>query len=309
MPNKIPIILDCDPGVDDAFALFYAMAEETFDIRLITTVSGNVSVDHTTDNAQHLVAMAGKDIKIAKGAKRPLVAEAFHATNVHGNNGMGDYIYKDNIKAPLSQEHALEAMVKVLEDSDIPVTIIAIGPLTNIALLFMNYPHLMGKIKVLSIMGGGLKGGNTTRAAEFNFLSDPEAAQMVFQSEVPIIMAGLDVTEQAYIDKTHLEQIRSSSHIGAFLAEVIVTARKQNPNHFRTSLHDVVSCMFLTQPELFEYETLNVVIETQGLYTRGMSVADRRLWRREEGNVKVLTHVKHRAFLDHLCKQLEYYND
>lgn len=301
------LIIDCDPGVDDAFALFYAMADEAFYIPLITTVSGNVNVDITTENARRIVMMANKTIEIAKGADRPLVAEPFYATYIHGNNGMGDYQFKDDIMAPLSKLNAVQALKHHLTTASEPVIIAAVGPLTNIAHLIMLHPELIEKIECLSIMGGGLKGGNTTPAAEFNFLVDPEAAQIVFNSEIPIIMAGLNVTEQAFIDKTHLDDIKNTGPIGEFLSEVIVSARRQNSVNFRTSLHDVVSIMVLNHEDIFEYETLKVVIETQGLYTRGMSVADRRLGNREEGTAKVLTHIDHDQFLDLLYARLRTY--
>ena len=301
------LIIDCDPGVDDAFALFYAMADEAFHIPLITTVSGNVNVDITTENARRIVVMANKKIEIAKGADKPLVAEPFYATYIHGNNGMGDYQFKDDNLAPLSELSAVQALKHHLTQAVEPVTIAALGPLTNIAHLIMLHPELIEKIECLSVMGGGLKGGNTTPAAEFNFLVDPEAAQIVFNSNIPIIMAGLNVTEQAFIDKTHLDDIKNTGPIGEFLSEVIVAARRQNSVNFRTSLHDVVSIMVLNHEEIFEYETLKIVIETQGLYTRGMSVADRRLANREEGKVKVLTKINHDRFLDLLYSKLRTY--
>lgn len=307
--KKKPIIIDCDPGVDDTFAIFYALADETLDVKLITTVSGNVDVDKTTLNAQRIVAMAGNNVEIARGAERPLIAEPIYAYDIHGNNGMGDYVFKEDIFAPLSDRPALEAMANVLQKSEEKVVICPIGPLTNIAQLLMLYPKLKEKIDFLSIMGGSLKGGNTNAAAEFNFLADPEAANIVFNSGVPIIMAGLDVTEKAYIDKSHLDRIRSTGKIGSFLAEMIVKARKNiDGENFELSLHDVVSIIAVNNLNLFDYEELKVVIETQGLYTRGMSLADRRILWREEGDTKVLIDLDHHEFINLLCKKLESYH-
>ncbi|QIK69634.1 nucleoside hydrolase [Erysipelothrix sp. HDW6C] len=305
--EKKTIIIDCDPGVDDTFALFYAMAERNLNIKLITTVSGNVNVDITTTNARRIVAMANRDIEIAQGADRPLVAEPFYATYIHGQNGMGNYTFTEDVFAPLSERRAVDAMRDVIMTSESKIVLVAVGPLTNVATLFLMYPETKNRIEYLSIMGGGLKGGNTNIAAEFNILVDPEAASIVFTSGVPIIMAGLDVTEKSYIDKTHLERIAQTSEIGYFLSEVIVAARRQMSNDFRTSLHDVVSVMAIHNLEIFEYETLHVVIETQGMYTRGMTIADQRLAGRESGNVKVLKNVNHPAFLDLLCEKLETY--
>lgn len=301
------VIIDCDPGVDDAFALFYAMAQENLDILCVSTVSGNVNVEITTDNARRLVAMAKKNIEVAKGANHPLIGEPFYASYIHGNNGMGDHQYANDDKAALSEMSAVEALYEHLKRSDEPVSLIAMGPLTNIAILLLRYPEIKEKIEVLSLMGGGLKGGNTTAAAEFNFFVDPEAARVVFESGINIIMAGLDVTEKAYIDKTHLDSIRNTSPIGSFLADVIVAARKQNSIDFRTSLHDVVAVMALDYLNIFKYKELAVNIETQGHYSRGMTIADQRLHSPEKGAVKVLLDVDHEQFLNLLYQALAVY--
>lgn len=306
--TKRKIILDCDPGVDDTFALFYAMAHESLDIQLISSVSGNVDIEKTTLNARRIVAMANRDIEIVKGANEPLISKPFYADYIHGKNGLGGYEFKEDILAPLSDRNAIEAMRDVIMTSSDKVTIVAVGPFTNIAKLLVMYPEVKVNIEAISVMGGGLKGGNTTKAAEFNVFVDPEAAHIVFRSGLPIIMAGLDVTEKSYIDETHLERIANTSSVGKFLSEVIVAARSIKKNaSFRTSLHDVVAVMVLTHPEYFKSEMLAVYIETQGVHTRGMSVADRRLHEREEGFVKVLLDVDHAAFLDELCERLSSY--
>lgn len=301
------IIIDCDPGVDDTFALFYAFAQDHLNIPLVCSVSGNVDVEYTTENLRRVVAMQDRKPLVAKGANRPLVSEPFYATYIHGKNGMGGYQFKDDKLAPLSSMSAVKAMFDVISKSSEKITLVAVGPLTNIAQLFMDHPEVKTKIELLSIMGGGLKGGNTNIAAEFNFLVDPEAAKYVFDQEVPIMMAGLDVTEKAFIDETHLRRIAESSDIGKFLSEVILGARGQDALGFRTSLHDVVSVMALDHLEIYEYEDLHVVIETEGVYTRGMSIADQRLRNRIEGNVRVLRDIDHDRFMDLLCESLEYY--
>lgn len=306
--KRRPIIIDCDPGVDDTFALFYAFACKELDVRLVSSVSGNVDVEKTTVNARRVAAMAKYDVEIVKGANQPLIAKPFYADYIHGKNGMGGYEFKDDNLAPLSDKNAIEALRDAILSSDEKVTLVAVGPFTNIAKLFLTYPEVKENIQEISIMGGGLKGGNTTVCAEFNVFVDPEAAHVVFESGLPIIMAGLDVTEKSFIDKSHLDRIANTGTIGKFLSDVIVAARSANNDaSFRTSLHDVVSVMVLTHPEFFEYETLRVRVETQGKYTRGMTVADKRLHNREEGNIKVLNNVNHDAFLDELCEKLESY--
>lgn len=305
--KKRPIIIDCDPGIDDSFALFYAFASQDLDVKLVSAVSGNVDIEKTSTNARRVVAMANYDVEVVKGAQRPFVSEPFYADYVHGKNGMGGYEFKEDVMAPLSNKNAIEALRDTILNSKEKITLVAVGPFTNIALLFQMYPEVKENIELISIMGGGLKGGNTTACSEFNVFVDPEAAHIVFESGLPIIMAGLDVTEKAYIDKTHLDRIKNASPIGAFLAEVIKLARQQSDDTFRTSLHDVVSVMVLEHPEIFTGETLNVKVETQGVHTRGMTIADRRLHFREKGNVHVLLDVDHEKFLDELIEKLARY--
>ncbi|GAA0370965.1 hypothetical protein GCM10008932_22980 [Alkalibacterium iburiense] len=178
--KKRPIILDCDPGVDDAFAIAMAFLEDDLDVRAIHTVAGNVTVEHTTKNARGLVKVLGVDVPIAKGASGPLICDPHFAAEVHGENGFGGVELTD--LAPLSEQTAMESYVTLLSEADEKVTIVATGPLTNLALLIKSYPHLLEKIDCISLMGGGLKGGNTTSAAEFNFFYDPHAAHIVFSS-------------------------------------------------------------------------------------------------------------------------------
>lgn len=303
MKKKI-LIIDCDPGIDDAFALFYAMAEERLDLRLITTVSGNVDVNKTTRNAQRIVAMANKNIDIARGADQPLVAPPFYAANVHGENGMGNYEFPNNeVLAPLLKESAVEAMYRVLSEASEPVIIAPVGPLTNIAELLIVHPDIKNKIDHLAIMGGGLKGGNTTPAAEFNFYVDPEAAALVFQSGIPIVMAGLDVTETASLRKEHMEKLSSFGDVGKFLADVVCNMNGEK------ELHDAIAIMSIFEMEDFSYEDLHISIETQGIHCRGYSLADQKMNNRQAPNARVILSLNHSKFIEKLYKNLEYYKD
>lgn len=181
--NCIPVIFDCDPGIDDAVALAVAFASPQLDILAVTSVAGNVSIERTTRNARTILTTLGTKSRIYRGAEGPIMPVPVHeAERVHGKTGLGNYALPEEELHPLEAENALDGMRRILEESPEKVSIIAVGPLTNIALLLRAYPHLKTKIERISLMGGGLSTGNYSAAAEFNIVCDPEAAEIVFQS-------------------------------------------------------------------------------------------------------------------------------
>lgn len=278
----IPVIFDCDPGIDDAVALAVAFASPALDIRAVTTVAGNVGIAHTTRNARAVLATLGVKSLIYRGAEGPLMPVPIHeAEAVHGKTGLGNYTLPEEQLHPLEKESALDGMRRILEQSPEKITIIAVGPLTNIALLLKAYPHLKEKIERISLMGGGLSTGNCSAAAEFNIICDPEAAEIVFQSGIPIIMAGLDVTHQARMSGRDMKALREIGNpVSAMLADTLafyfgVMPDMDDPNS-RDCLHDVVAVLALTRPEILRGCDLNVVVETGGCYCRGYTLADLR---------------------------------
>ncbi|NLC54374.1 MAG: nucleoside hydrolase [Erysipelothrix sp.] len=303
--EKEIVVIDCDPGIDDAYALLYALADKNLDVRLVSTVSGNVNVDVNTKNAQRIVKMANKNIPIVKGATRPLVKAAHYAEHVHGKNGMNNYIYKNDEMAELLEISVLKAYYQVISKAEKPVIIAAIGPLTNIAKLLLTYPDIKNKIKYLTIMGGGLKGGNTTIAAEFNFYADPEAAKIVLESGLPIIMAGLDVTEKTIVSQKLLEDLKALNPIGEFLYDIL-DPKSSYMQIDKGSLHDVVALMAINNLDIFSFENLDVYVETNEGLTRGMSVADRRM-NSKNGKVKVLVDVDIKRFNQELINKIKSY--
>lgn len=305
--DKEIVLIDCDPGVDDAYALLYALADESLDVRLIATVSGNVPVDVTTDNAQRIVAMTKKNVPIVKGSKRPLLKKPHYAENIHGKNGMNNYIYPNDNKAPLLDEDVLTAYRRIIMSANKPVVISATGPLTNIARLFLTYPEVKDKIKLLSVMGGGLKGGNTTFAAEFNFYVDPDAASIVFDSGVEIIMAGLDVTEKATITNEFLSEISQLNDKGKFLAD-IMTNDSPYVKMDSGCLHDVVALMAIKHLDIFQYQNIDIYIETEEGLTRGMTIKDFRTENENKGKVKVLLDLDINAFRSELKEKIKNYS-
>lgn len=287
------VIIDCDPGIDDAFALTVAHFEKQLEICAITTVAGNVSIENTTNNALGLMHVLGLDIPVYKGSHEPLVYEPFFASEVHGHNGFGG-VHISHQKQPESQS-ALEGMVKILRESTDKITLVALGPLTNIALLLKGYPELKEKIECISLMGGGLKGGNTTIAGEFNFYVDPHAAHIVFNSDVDIIMAGLDVTEIGNINREAIETIRDhGGEVGKLLYDISQVSFNFSNTFYRSEkihLHDVMAVLYLTQPDLFKVEKHFVEIAYEDNRMRGLSLADVRPRSQQLPNATVMVDV------------------
>lgn len=268
-----PIIIDCDPGIDDALAILLAIASEELDVKLITTCAGNQTIEKITSNALKLVSFIGEEqIEVAKGADKPLLRDLVVAPEAHGDSGLGE-IELGEPSCSVSNRSALEAMRDVILTSDQKVTIVAIGPLTNVALLVKSYPEVVHKIEQLSIMGGACFGGNRTPVAEFNIYVDPEAAQIVFKSGIPITMFGLDVTHQVPMFKEEIERIR---HIGNQTGEIVTGMLDFYFRDDRVdAIHDPCAVAYLIDPTLFTLVPCNVEIETKGEFTRGQTVVDK----------------------------------
>lgn len=308
---KQKIIIDCDPGIDDAMALVYAVASDKFDILAVHTVAGNVNVDYTTSNARAVMGfLNAHDIPVCQGSNIPLVVKPTFADDIHGVNGMGGYEFDPDVSAPLSEKTALESYVDILENTEDKVTIVAIGPLTNLAILLRAYPHLTDKIEQIAIMGGGIKGGNITSAAEFNFYVDPHAAHVVMHSGLPIILAGLDVTEEARLFEEDLKEIQSlNSKLGSWMLEVnsvsigvydsLGYGRSCTPN-------DVVPLMYLVRPDIFEVADMTIDV-SYSEDTRGMTYVDRRIRLPLAPNSKVIMAVNKDAFREEYKESIEHY--
>ena len=312
MEKKIPVIIDCDPGIDDSLALVVAFSLPELDVKAVTTVAGNVSIENVTNSARAVLGTIGVKSKIYKGAAGPLMAlDVIDAATVHGATGLGGYSLAEEHWHPLEEMSALDGQRKILEESEEPVTIIAVGPLTNIAILLKAYPELKSKIKKFSIMGGGLYTGNHTPAAEFNILADPEAAHIVYSSGIPIIMAGLDVTHKARLYEKDLEEISGINNPAAKMMHKVIGFNLQAAKQYYdfVCMHDVCSVLVLLYPDMFKGEDLNVVVETTGRYTRGYTMADLRLRRRsKETNCHVLLDIDGERFLNEVLKAIKSYS-
>ncbi|QOH80604.1 pyrimidine-specific ribonucleoside hydrolase RihA [Plesiomonas shigelloides] len=314
MDKALPIIIDCDPGHDDAIALILALASPKLNVLAVTTSAGNQTPDKTLRNALRILTLLGRhDIPVAGGAPKPLLRELIIADNVHGESGLDGPALPEPGFAPQALT-AIELMAKTLRASIEPVTLVPTGPLTNIALLLSAHPELKAKIARIVLMGGSAGPGNWTPAAEFNIYVDPEAAEMVFSAGVPITMCGLDVTHAAQVMDEDIERIRAITNpIARTVAELLdffmIYHRDPKWGFVGAPLHDPCTIAWLLRPELFTGIECHVSVETQGQYTVGMTVVDRYRLSPHEPNATVLLSVERQGFIDLLVEQLQAYSE
>lgn len=305
----LPIILDCDPGHDDAIALILALASPELELKAVTTSAGNQTPEKTLRNALRILTLLQRsDIPVAGGAVKPLMRELIIADNVHGESGLdGPELPEPNF-AP-QQCNAVELIAKTLRESAEPVTIVATGPLTNIALLLTSHAELQPKIARIVIMGGAAGLGNWTPAAEFNIYVDPEAAEIVFQSGLPMVMAGLDVTHRAQIMSEDIERFRQLGNpVAAVVADLLdffMEYHKQEKWGFQGApLHDPCTIAWLIKPSMFTCVERWVGVETQGKYTQGMTVVDYYGLTNNAPNTTVMMDIDRQAFVDLLVERV-----
>ncbi len=309
MNGRIPVILDGDPGHDDAIAWVLAASSPLLDIRLVTSVCGNQTIEKTTYNAGRVLALIGLNVPLAMGRVKPLVADARVAPSVHGASGLDGPVLPEPNKQPVGRD-ACAMMAQVLETSVEPVVLVSTGPLTNVAALLLLYPQLKPKIRAIYLMGGGIRYGNWTPAAEFNILVDPEAADVVFTSGLPITMAGLDVTERALVFPEDFERIRA---VGNPVAKVVADWLDffydfhRSIGYAGAPVHDAVAVAALIKPEIMTIQSMYVAIETTGDYCRGMTVGDPLgIWQKP-ANARVILNIDREAFVDLLVTAAEHY--
>ncbi|CAJ1854999.1 pyrimidine-specific ribonucleoside hydrolase RihA [Aeromonas hydrophila] len=305
----LPVILDCDPGHDDAIALILALASPELKVLAVTTSAGNQTPDKTLNNALRILTLLGRDdIPVAAGAPKPLARELIIADNVHGESGLDGPTLPDPAFAPVVMT-ALELMAKCLRESPEPVTLVPTGPLTNIALLLAAHPELKSKIARIVLMGGAAGAGNWTPAAEFNIYVDPEAADMVFKSGLPITMCGLDVTHEAQVMDEDIERVRAITNpvaqcVAGLLDFFMIYHRDPKWGFAGAPLHDPCTIAWLLAPALFHGVECRVDIETGGTHTSGMTVVDRYGLTGKAANALVLLGLDRAGFIDLLVTRL-----
>jgi inosine-uridine nucleoside N-ribohydrolase len=270
------IIIDTDPGVDDAMAIFLALRSPELKVEAITAVSGNVPLAFTLPNALRLVEIAGHpEVPVAGGAAFPLVRRLVTAAYVHGNNGLGGVEFPEAKIKPVP-ETATELIRRIVRANPGEITIAAVGPLTNIATVLKSDPGIAKLIKSFALMGGSLSGGNITPAAEFNFYVDPEAARVVFDSGVPILMVGLDVTHKVLLRESHVRTLEAAQNPVSQAAAKIMHATfdriAKTNDETVVAMHDPLTIASLIDPSVVTLRDYYVQIETAGEITAGQSI-------------------------------------
>jgi inosine-uridine nucleoside N-ribohydrolase len=299
--TPIPIVLDCDPGHDDAIALLLALASPEVELRGVTTVAGNQILEKTTANAIRVLELAGREeVEVAAGAGRPLVREPFVAAYVHGETGLDGSDLPPARGEPVAQ-HAVDFLAERVEG----ITLVATGPLTNVALLLARHPEVRPERIVL--MGGAIAEGNVTPAAEFNVWADPEAAKRVFASGLDLTMVGLDVTHQALVRTEHKKRLRAAGRVGRTVAELLDFYDRFHREVYGfdgSPIHDAAALAYAFRPGLLETRELNVEIDCESELCRGRTVVD--VWRRSsrEANAKVAVGIDSTAFVELLVERV-----
>ena len=277
MTERLPAIIDCDPGQDDVMAIL--LGARVLDLRGLTTVFGNVDLEQTTRNARQTVEFAElTSVPIVKGMAHPLVRDIRHGTHVHGESGL-DGPTLPSPTVPLHEGSAVDFIIEQSHQIE-DLTLVPIGPLTNIATALRVDPSLTSRIKEMSIMGGSLTSGNATPTAEFNIWCDPEAAHVVFTSGIPIKMVGLNVTRRVAATPERRAQIRS---LGGVASGHVADMLDFYSERYRVvsglpggAMHDPLAVAALVDPDVLRFEPMHVAIELRGTHTYGMTVCDAR---------------------------------
>lgn len=269
------IIIDGDPGHDDIIAFLVALAhKQELEILGFTTVCGNNLLDKVTNNILKVIDYLGIDCPVSKGADAPLIREPEPQPLAHGESGMDGPIL-DEPTSKVSDLNAVEFMKKMLMEND-KVTIVGIGPLTNIALLLKSYPELKNKIEEIVIMGGSVYSGNIIAKAEFNIYHDPEAAKIVFNSKVPLTMAPIEVCQAGAYRVDEIDYFKDKGKVSKLVYDLLdfYMGYSRGHNLEDSPIFDMTTIIYLLKPEIFKYEMMNVDIECSGQHTRGMTVCE-----------------------------------
>lgn len=293
-PAKPKIILDCDPGHDDAMAII--LAAKHCDVLGITTVTGNVNLELTTHNALLMTQLLNVDIPVHAGASHALNQANAHAPDIHGKTGLGGPKLP-KLKRKVASNNAVQFIIDTIRQHD-DVWLVPVGPLTNIALAIRQAPDIVKKIRGISMMGGSNSFGNRTPAAEFNIYADPEAADIVFSSGANLMMCGLNLTHQFLVTAPDISELRQmKTFLSTFVSDMLeffARAYSARLGDLKAPLHDPCAVLAITHPQLIHFEDRHVVVELHGKHTRGMTLVDEREFRNTttKPNVKVGISIK-----------------
>lgn len=308
--KPFPVIIDCDPGVDDTAALLLAKQLNELNICAVTTVAGNVGVDKTTQNAIRVRDASKGSYPIFVGAKKPMLREAVNAAQIHGSDGFGGVEYPLP-KVELSKEAAWDAIYRIAKECQGELVLICTGPLTNIGIALAKYKELPKLIKKAVIMGGAAVGGNVTPCAEFNIHVDPEAADMLFTSGIPVYMCGLDVTLKAYMTPAELEKVKAlGSRQAKLFYDVLQVGVKRAVKEWGQqgiALHDPTAVYYAVDDSIFKTHHVGIRVETKGDITVGKTVTDLYSDKQMEHNAYIVTDIDREAFVQKVLELMAKY--
>ena len=292
------VVIDTDPGVDDAVAILLALASPEIDVLALTTVAGNVSLEKTTLNARRLLELAGRDdVLVAAGCPQPLAGPSGDASEVHGSDGLGDLVWEEP-KIALHPRHAVDLLAELIGQG--PLTIVAIGPLTNLATLLEQHPGIDRDVERVVLMGGASFEGNVTPAAEFNIWADPEAAQRVLAAHWPITVMPLDLTHQAYLNDGDLEFLRGlGSEVGRRTADILEPYAKFHDEWYGNRdlvMHDAMAVYDVLDRSAISKQNVAISVETGGEHSRGATWVDRRRIH-ADSRIQIGVHVDNQKFV------------
>jgi pyrimidine-specific ribonucleoside hydrolase len=302
-----PIVLDCDPGHDDAIALLLGLASPELELLGVSTVAGNQTLEKTTANALRVLEFVGRgDVPVAAGADRPLVRALSVAAHVHGESGLDGPTLPPPAGAAVDR-HGVDFLADAVLGSDRKVTLVPTGPLTNVAIFLARYPEAVRNVERIVLMGGSIAEGNVTPAAEFNIWTDPEAAARVFTSGLPVTMIGLDVTHKALMTDAHAERLRAGRPAAKLVAELydfFAGYHRRTYGFDGAPIHDAVAVAQVVCPGLVETLPRRVDVDCESKLCRGRTVVD--LWRRtgKAANADVGVDIDDEAFLELLCERI-----
>ncbi len=304
--EKIKVIIDSDAGVDDAACLIYALVDEKLDVKLITSVSGNVGVETTTRNILHIIDRLNLDVPVAKGCAKAMERNSPYAENIHSVEGLGGYTPPKTVSRPLLKDDAIEAMYKVLNEGDGDIILLVLGPQTNIGTLLQKHPDIIKKIPKIVFMGGSPYGVNGyPNHISFNISTDPEAFKIVLNSNIPLAMIPSDMGRlKAHLDEEFvMTKIKGVNKVGDFIYQMYTTYWEPGYTDKRIATNDTCAYMYLVHPEIFTVEKVDLDVNTTDMPGKMDVVFDK------NGKHEFTSAVNRERFLQLLSERLKYFDN